>query len=72
MAKEIFESRLRKDLEQDYFGDFVAIEPESGDYFIGTTFDDAVNAALDKYPGRITHTIRIGHNAAIHLGVLKQ
>ena len=57
---------------EDYFGDFVAIEPESGDYFIGTTFDDAVNAALDKYPGRITHTIRIGHNAAIHLGVLKQ
>ena len=51
---------------------YVSIEPESGEHFIGITFDDAVNAALDKYPDRVTHTIRIGHVAAVHLGVLTQ
>lgn len=63
---------MRKDLERDCWGMYVAIEPESGEHFIGITFDDAVNAALDKYPDRVTHTIRIGHVAAVHLGVLTQ
>ena len=71
-AKDLYESRLRKDLERDSWGSYVAIEPESGDYFVGSTFDDAVNAALDKYPDRTTHTIRVGHVAAIHIGGLKR
>jgi hypothetical protein len=69
-ARDIYESRLRKDLEQDCWGMYVAIEPASGEHFVGDTFDDAVNAALDKYPDRVTHTIRVGHVAAVHLGVL--
>ena len=68
-AKQHYEATLREKLERTSFGRYVAIEPESGDYFIGDTFDDAVNAALDKYPDRLTHTIRVGHRAAFHLGV---
>ena len=71
-AKDLYESLLRRDLERDFWGAYVAIEPESGDYFVGSTFDDAVNAALDKYPDRTTHTIRVGHVAAIHLGGLRR
>lgn len=71
-ARQLFESSLQKELEQTAFGRFVVIEPESGEYFLGNTFDEAVNAAIDKYPDRLTHTIRIGHTAAIHIGVLRQ
>ena len=71
-ARKIYESRLRQQLERDYFDRYVCIEPSSGNYFIGETFDDAVNAALDAFPDQLTHTLRIGHSAALHLGVLVQ
>jgi hypothetical protein len=67
-AKALYESRLRQELETRAHGRFVAIEPESGEYFLGDTFDDAVNAALDSHEDRLTYTIRIGHAAALHLG----
>ncbi|MBA3314535.1 MAG: hypothetical protein M3552_11560 [Planctomycetota bacterium] len=71
-AKRIYEQRLRIRLEDAQFGRYAAIEPISGDYFLGDTFDEAVNAALERHADRLTHTIRIGHPAALHLGVLVQ
>ena len=65
------DSEEKLKLERDFCVAFIAIELESGDYFVGSTFDDAVNAALDKYPDRTTHTIRVGHVAAIHIGALE-
>ena len=69
-AKQIYEQRLKTRLEVAEFGRFVAIEPVSGEHFLGDNLDDAVNATLEKHPDRLTHTIRIGHTAALHLGVL--
>lgn len=67
-AKQLYESELRERLERTALGSYVSIEPKSGDHFVGKTFDDAVNQAIDKYPDRLTHTIRVGHQAALHLG----
>lgn len=69
-ARRIYESQLREELEQKHSGRYVCIEPMSGSYFLGDTFDQAVNAAIDVFPERLTHTLRIGHPAALHLGVL--
>ena len=69
-ARRIYESELREKLEQEHSGRFVCIEPVSGSYFLGDTFDQAVNAAIDAFPERLTHTLRVGHPAALHLGVL--
>lgn len=69
-AKVIYQERLQTKLEGSHRGEFVCIEPESGSYFVGGTFDDAVNQAIDAYPDRLTHTLRIGHAAALHLGVI--
>lgn len=71
-ARKIYESQLRQQLEREHPDRYVCIEPLSGNYFIGVTFDDAVNAAIDAFPDRLTHTLRIGHSAALHLGVLVQ
>ena len=69
-ARRIYASQLREELEQKHSGKYVCIEPVSGSYFLGDTFDRAVNAASDAFPERLTHTLRIGHSAALHLGAL--
>ena len=69
-AREIYEARLREEFEQKYHGKYLCIEPKSGSYFLGDTFDQAVNAAIDAFPDRLTHTLRIGHSTALHLGVM--
>ena len=67
-AQALYRRTLLEPLERDHHGEFVCIEPESGDHFLGTTLDDAVNRAIDAYPDRLTHTLRIGFLAALHIG----
>lgn len=68
-AEEIYATRLRSVLEPAHVDQFVAIEPESGDYFLGTTLSEATRAARQSYPDRWTHAMRVGHRAALHLGM---
>ncbi len=70
-AKRIY-AQMRNTLEAEHRDRFVAIEPESGDYFVADTFDAAVRAARSAHPSRLTHTIRIGHEAAFHIGLMEQ
>jgi hypothetical protein len=60
---------LRAELEPEHVDEFVAIEPESGDYFLGTTLSEATRAARQLYPDRLTHAMRVGHRAALHFGL---
>ena len=57
--------------EAEHRNQFVAIEPESGEYFFGDSFDTAVRAARSKYPDRLSHTLRVGHDAAFHIGLME-
>lgn len=67
-AKAIYAEELRARLEADHRNRYVAIEPESGDYFVADTFGQAVADARAAHPDRISFVIRIGHAAAIHIG----
>mgnify|MGYP001046048122 CR=1 FL=1 len=67
-AKQIYVNHLQVDLESEHMDRFVAIEPQSGEYYLGDTFDEAVKSARTKYPTRLSHAIRIGHRAAFHIG----
>jgi hypothetical protein len=71
-AKRIYAEKLQASLEAKHLNRFVAIEPESGDHFLGDTFDEAVRSAREKHPSHLSHTIWIGHRAAFHLGGMKQ
>ncbi|WP_254506572.1 hypothetical protein [Anatilimnocola floriformis] len=71
-AENLYEVKLRSILEPKHLHEFVAIEPESGDYFLGQTLSEAVGAARRSYPDRITHTMRVGHAAALHFGMQLQ
>jgi hypothetical protein len=68
-AKRIFEERLKSTLEASHLNEFVAIEPISGEHFLGKTLSDAIGASRAKYPDRLAHALRIGHKAAVHFGM---
>jgi hypothetical protein len=71
-AEQIYEQKLRVLLEPDHTDEFVAIEPVSGDYFLGRTLSDSLGAARDAHPDRLSHAMRVGHKAALHFGVALQ
>lgn len=68
-AKRIYDDRLRTTLEASHLHAFCAIEPVSGDYFLGQTLSEAGVAARAAYPDRPNHIIRVGHPAAVHIGM---
>lgn len=68
-AEEIYSTRLRAVLEPEHLDEFVAIEPESGDYFLGKTLSEAARAARQVHPNRKTHAMRVGRKAALHFGM---
>ncbi len=68
-AKRIYEDELRPSLEESHMNEFVAIEPISGEYFLGETLSEAIGASRLKYPDRLAHALRVGHKAAIHFGL---
>ncbi len=63
-GKGLFQ-KLDPELREKYYGKFIAIDAESGDYFIGDTIMDADKKAREKYPGKVFYVGRIGHRAAI-------
>jgi len=52
-AEAVYVIRLRTVLEPEHIDKFVAIEPESGDYFLGRTISEAIGAARRAYPNRL-------------------
>ena len=58
-GKAIYQ-RLQAELEEKYLGRFVAIEVESGDYFVGETLTETDASAREKYPDRVFYVVRVG------------
>jgi hypothetical protein len=69
-ATAIYQERLKSRLESTNPDDFVAIEPESGDFFLGKTLSEAIQAARAAHPADLPFALRIGHESTIELGVL--
>lgn len=67
-AKQLYEASIRSEVEPHCLHKYVSIEPDSGRDFIGDTFSEAVAAARAVFPERLTHTVRVGHSAALHFG----
>jgi hypothetical protein len=69
-AKTIYEERLKAKLESTNPDDFVAIEPDSGDYFLGKSLSEAIQAARAAHPQRLPFVLRVGQKTTVELGVL--
>ena len=55
---------VSQELEKTHFGRFIAIEVDSGEYFIGDTALEATRKAQARYPGKIFFLGRIGYRTA--------
>ncbi len=69
-AKQLYEKKLRTKLEATNMNEFVAIEPDSGDYFFGETLSEAIQASRAAHPERLAFALRVGHSTTVHIGVL--
>jgi len=69
-GQAVYDANFRSALEATNHGDFVAVEPESGEYFLGKTFSEAIQAARAAHADRYPVVFRVGHKAAIEIGVL--
>lgn len=67
-AEAFYADRLKVTLEATHHGEYVAIDPDTGDYFLGKTLLEAGRAARAAHPDRWCYGIRIGHAAVYHLG----
>ena len=71
-AVALYQERLKNRLESTNPDDFVAIEPESGDYFLGKTLSEAIQAARTANPTNLPFALRIGHESTVELGAWAQ
>jgi hypothetical protein len=61
-GKEIY-NRIREKLEPQHRGEIVAIEVDSGDYFLGRTVTEATSKARKKHPDKVFYFVRVGFPA---------
>lgn len=64
-GQEFYETRLKELLEPGSNGRFVAIEPATGNYFVGNTIVEALENAELKTPNADFHVLRVGSPAAV-------
>jgi hypothetical protein len=57
---EIYE-KIKPLLEPEHKGEIVAIEVESGDYFLDETVIEAWQKAKGKYPDKVFYFVRVGY-----------
>lgn len=66
-AREIYHERLKSVLEASFYGQFVAIEIDSGDYFLGSSPLEAIKKGKQRYPNKVFHVMKVGFKAALIL-----
>ena len=68
LANQIYEEKLKAQLEPRYLGQIIAIHVESGDYFIGRDPLEACDKGRAKYPGAIFFCRRVGDAPVYRIG----
>ena len=63
-----YRERLQSQLEATARGQFVAVEPDSGSYYLGRTGSQAMAAARASLPGKEFFLARVGSPAAHTIG----
>ena len=67
-ARMIYDERLKGELEPDHNGAFLAVEVESGDYFLGTSEIEAYDEAIKRHPGKKFAFLRVGFKTTRFVG----
>ena len=68
-ANDLFK-KISEEMSPKFKGKIVAIDADSGSYFIGDSELDAYKKAIEKHPNKKFIFKRIGYNAAHFVGAL--
>ena len=68
LGEKYYEEKLKQILEPEHNGEFVAIEPESGEYFVNKKAGEAIYEGNQTFPHKKLFLIRIGFDAAFKIG----
>jgi len=63
-----YRQQLASVLEPLHMGEFVAVEPDSGQYFLGRTASAALVAAHAAIPNKLFYLTRVGRETAHTVG----
>lgn len=63
-GEAIYRQRLASYLEPSHLGEFVAVEPGSGNYFLGNTASAALITARAAMPSSLFYVTRVGREVA--------
>ena len=63
-----YRQQLASILEPSHIGEFVAVEPDSGRYFLGSTASAALVAAHAAMPNNLFYLTRVGRETAHSVG----
>ena len=67
-GKKIYDKKLKGELEPGHTGRYVAVDPDTGQYFLGDTSAEAIGAAHDALPESHFYLARVGYDAAHSIG----
>ena len=67
-GQNTYRKRLASILEPSHDGDFVAVEPDSARYFLGSTASAALIAAHNAMPDKLFYLARVGRETAHTVG----
>lgn len=67
-GRQLYSEKLKDLLEPQHHGRFVAIEPDSKNYFLGDTDIDAIHAARAAMPDKHFYLARVGYPTAYKIG----
>jgi hypothetical protein len=67
-AERLYQEKLKPLFEPTHRGKFLAIEPESGDYFLDADLSAAFAKVRAAHPDRVSYLKRIGFPATVELG----
>jgi hypothetical protein len=67
-GQRLYDERLRSLLEPEHVGEFVAIDPDTERYFLGSTGLAALHEGRKALPGKLFYLLRVGSDAAYRVG----
>lgn len=67
-GQAIYEESLRGLLEKDHYGEYLAIDVDTGEYILAPTRVELTRRTFEQGPGSLRFAMRIGYPAMIRFG----
>lgn len=67
-AEDLYQQRLRPQVEAEHRGRYIAIDVETGEYEVGDDYHAAAHTILERKPDAAIGVLRIGYPAVGRIG----